>query len=136
LAKINACESGAFQIRRKLTVKELIPIVAISILVVVVAKAQDPVKVDRKHFKVLFNNQDVRVLDVRLKPGEKSPMHSHSKHVVYWLAGSTIKFTFSDGKTNTVTTKAGQVVWRNAETHMAENTGRTESHALDIELKK
>lgn len=116
--------------------KKLIPIVGMLILVVVVVKAQDPVKVDPKHFKVLLDNQDVRVLDVRLKPGEKSPMHSHSNHVVYWLAGSTIKFTSSDGKTNTVTTKAGRVVWRNAETHMAENTCRTESHALDIELKK
>ncbi len=116
--------------------KKLVPIVGMSILVVIVAKAQDPAKVDPKHYKVLFNNQYVRILDVDQKPGEKAPMHSHPKHAVYSLTASTLKFTSPDGKTRTVTSKAGQVVWHNAETHMAENTGKTESHALDIELKK
>jgi len=116
--------------------KKLIPIIGMSVLAVVVAKAQDPVKVDPKHYKVLFNNEYVRILDVRQKPGEKSPMHSHPNHVIYSLTGATIKFTSSDGKTNTVTTKAGQVVWHNAETHTVENIGKTENHVLDIELKK
>ncbi len=73
---------------------------------------------------------------VRQQPGDKSPMHSHPHHAVYWLTGSTLKFTSSDGKTKTVTTKPGQVVWRNPETHTVEIVGKTASHALDIELKK
>src|SRR6267143_3780351 len=97
--------------------KKFIPIVCISILVVVTARAQDPVKLDPAHYKVILDNKQVRVLDIRLKPGEKTPMHSHPNHVIYSLTGGTVKFTSSDGKTNTVTTKAGQVVWHNAETH-------------------
>jgi hypothetical protein len=31
---------------------------------------------------------------------------------------------------------AGQATWHNAETHTVENVGKTEEHALDIELKK
>jgi quercetin dioxygenase-like cupin family protein len=116
--------------------KRLILVVGMSVLAVVMAKAQDPAKVDPQHYKVLLDNEDVRILDVRQKPGDKSPMHSHPKHAVYWLTGSTLKFTSSDGKTNTVTTKAGQVAWRDPETHMVEIVGKTESHALDIELKK
>ena len=116
--------------------KKVIPIVGMSVLAAAVASAQDPVKVDPRHYKVVFDNQYVRILDVRQKPGDKSPMHSHPNHVVYTLAGSTLKFTSSDGKTNTVTNKAGQAVWRNAETHTVEIAGKTESHALDIELKK
>jgi quercetin dioxygenase-like cupin family protein len=116
--------------------KKLIVVVGMSALAMVVAKAQDAATVDPKHYKVLLDNEDVRILDVRQKPGDKSPMHSHPKHAVYWLTGSTLKFTSSDGKTNTVTTKAGQVVWRDPETHMVEIVGKTESHALDIELKK
>ena len=116
--------------------KTFIPILGMSILATILAKAQDPVQVDPKHYKVLFDNDSVRILDVRQKPGDKSPMHSHPNHVVYALAGSTLKSTSSDGKTDTFTTKAGQVVWRNAETHTIEITGKTESHALDIELKK
>ena len=116
--------------------KKLIPIVGMSILAVVVAKAQDPAKVDSAHYKVILNNQHVRVLDVHHKPGEKSPMHSHPNHVVYSFTDSTVRFTSSNGKTDIRTAKAGQVVWRGAETHTAENVGKNEEHALDIELKK
>ncbi len=116
--------------------KKLIPVVVMSILAMVVGKAQDPAKVDPQHYKVLLNNEYVRILDVRQQPGDKSPMHSHPHHAVYWLTGSTLKFTSSDGKTKTVTTKPGQVVWRNPETHTVEIVGKTASHALDIELKK
>ena len=116
--------------------KRLILVVGMSVLAVVMAKAQDPARLDPAHYRVLLDNDYVRILDVRQKPGDKSPMHSHPKHAVYWLTGSTLKFTSSDGKTNTVTTKAGQVVWRDAETHTVEITGNTDSHALDIELKK
>src|SRR5229473_1749830 len=111
--------------------KKLIPIVGISILAVVVARAQDPAKVDPQHYKVLLDNEYVRIIDVRQQPGDKSPLHSHPHHAVYWLTGSTLKFTSSDGKINTVTNKAGQAVWRNAETHTVEVIGKTESHALD-----
>ena len=116
--------------------KKFIPIVCISILALATAKAQDPVKVDRAHYKVLFNNKQVRILDYHLKPGEKTPMHSHPNHVIYPFTGGTMKFTLADGKTNTATGKAGQVVWHDAETHTVENVGKTETHGLDIELKK
>jgi len=37
-----------------------------------IAKAQDPAKVDPAHYKVIFNNPQVRILDVRHKAGEKA----------------------------------------------------------------
>ena len=116
--------------------KKLILVVGMSALAVVMAKAQDPAKVDPKHYKVIFNNAQVRVLDVRLKPGEKTPMHSHPDLIAYSLTGGTIKSTLPDGKTTTVTTKAGQAVWHSAQTHSSENVGKAEIHALGIELKK
>ena len=136
MAKIKAREWGSLPNRREIPMKKLISIVGISTLAVVVAKAQDPARLDPAHYRVLLDNEYVRILDVRQKPGDKSPMHSHPHHAVYWLTSSTLKFTSPDGKTNTVTTKAGQVVWRDAETHTVEITGNTDSHALDIELKK
>jgi beta-alanine degradation protein BauB len=99
-------------------------------------KAQDPAKVDSAHYEVILNNQHVRVLDVHHKPGEKSPMHSHPNHVVYLFTDSRVKFTSSEGRTDIRTVKAGQATWHNAETHTVENVGKTEEHALDIELKK
>ena len=116
--------------------QKLIPIFSFSILAVVVAKAQDPAKVDPAHYKVILNNEHVRVLDVHHKPGEKSPMHSHPDHVVYSLTDARVKFTSSDGKTDIRTVKAGQATWHSAEIHAVQNVGKTEEHALDIELRK
>ena len=116
--------------------KKVIPVVCISILRLAIAKAQDPAKVDPAHYKVIFNNPQVRILDFRLKPGEKTPMHSHPNLVVYSLSGGTLKSTLPDGKPTTVTTEAGQVVWHNARTHAVENVGKNEIHTLDIELNK
>jgi len=113
---------------------ELIPIIGMSILAVVVAKAQDLAKVDPQHCKVLLDNEYVRILEIHMKPGDKSPMHSRPHHAVYTLAGSTLNFTSPDGKTKTVTINPGQAVWRNAETHTVEIAGKTDSHALDIDF--
>ena len=116
--------------------KKFIPIICILIVALATAKAQDPAKVDPAHYKVLLNNGQVRILDIHRKPGEKSPVHSHPNHVVYSLNGETLKFTLPDGRTKIATIKAGQAIWRNAETHTVENIGKNEAHALDIELKK
>lgn len=98
--------------------------------------AQDPVKLSPNKYKVILDNDKVRVLDVRLKAGDKSPMHSHPNHVIYSLTGGTVKFMLADGKTNTATIRAGQAVWHNAETHTVENVGKNETHVLDIELRR
>jgi len=39
--------------------------------------AQDPVKLSPQYYKVLLENDQVRVLEYRLKSGEKEPTHSH-----------------------------------------------------------
>lgn len=99
------------------------------------ASAQDPAKQSPDKYKAIFNNDKVRVLDVRLKPGDKSPMHSHPNYLVYSFNNSAVKFTSKDGKSTDVKIKAGECTWRNAETHAVENTGKTEVHVLNIELK-
>ncbi len=99
------------------------------------ALAQDPVKVSPDTTKVLLENDRVRVLEFRVKSGEKVPMHSHPACVVYFLNDSKVKFTYPDGKTEEREGKAGEARWREPVTHAAENVGTTELHVLDIELK-
>jgi quercetin dioxygenase-like cupin family protein len=50
-------------------------------------------------YKVLLENDRVRVLEYRLKPGAKEPMHSHTDYIVYALSSGKAKFTLPDGKT-------------------------------------
>src|SRR5437016_479631 len=116
--------------------KNIVLFVSLSLVSLTAALAQDPVQVDPKHYKALFENDRVRVLDIHLKPGEKTPMHSHPDYVVYSFTASSAEFTSPDGKTSAATLKAGEAIWRQAETHAAKNTGKKELHVLNIELKK
>ncbi len=99
------------------------------------ALAQDPVKVAPGNYKVVVENSHVRVLDIHIKPGGKVAVHSHPGYVAVAFTPCKVKFTSSDGKTNEAEFKADEAVWRDAETHSAENIGTAECHALNIELK-
>ncbi len=97
---------------------------------------QDPVKVAPHIYRVLFENDRVRVLDVRMQPGAKSPMHSHPAVVAYLLAGGKLRVTtYPDGKTTVLESKAGSVLWLEPQTHSVENIGSTETKDVVIELK-
>lgn len=98
--------------------------------------AQDAAKVDPKHYKVEFENDEVRVLRIAYGPGEKSKMHSHSEGVVVFLTDGKGRFTFPDGKTQDMQFEAGQVIWTDGTTHQPENTGDKPFEVIQIEMKK
>jgi len=100
------------------------------------AAAQDSMAVAPQFHKVLLENDKVRVLEVTLKPGDKIPMHSHpGGYVAYALVDSKTRFTGADGKSVEREMKAGQPVWSDAVTHMAENIGTTAGKVIVFELK-
>jgi beta-alanine degradation protein BauB len=96
---------------------------------------QDPVITSPKYYKVLLDNEGVRVLEYRLKAGEKEPMHSHPAGVVYVLSGGKVKFTYPDGTTEEKPAATGETFWREPTTHAVENTGDTEAHTIAVDLK-
>jgi quercetin dioxygenase-like cupin family protein len=113
-------------------------VLAVSLVVIFsmrTATAQDLAKVS-PDAKVLFENDRVRVLDVRHEPGGKEPMHTHPAYVAYSFTNATAKTTFPDGKTVVKDRKAGETTWGEPVTHSVENVGTTEFHMLVIELKK
>ena len=118
------------QIRRALFLGALLSSSYASILM-----ADDAVKVDPKHYTVVTENDRVRVLKVHYGPHEKSVMHSHPASVAVFLSDSTGKFTFPDGKTQEFTSKAGDVMYNAATTHLPENTGDKPFDVIVIELK-
>ena len=99
------------------------------------AHAQDPVKTSPQYYKVLLENDQVRVLEYRLKAGEKEPMHSHPAGVVYVLSGAKLRFTYPDGRTEEKASPTGETIWREPTTHAVENIGDTEAHAIAVDLK-
>jgi beta-alanine degradation protein BauB len=96
----------------------------------------DAVKVAPDSYRVLLENDQVRVLEVRIKQGAKSEMHSHPRSVAICLNDQRLKFTFPNGKSEDADLKRGQTVWLNGLSHAVENVGTEDVSSVVVELKK
>jgi quercetin dioxygenase-like cupin family protein len=97
--------------------------------------AQDATVVDPEHYKVEFENDQVRVLRINYGPGEKGEMHSHPEGVVIFLNDGNGMFTLPDGSTQEMSFNSGQVIWTPATVHQPENTGDEPFEVIQIEMK-
>ena len=97
--------------------------------------AEDAAKVAPHVYKVVFENERARVLEVRMKAGESTAIHSHPDYVVHLLSGGKVRFTSPSGESAEVELPAGASMWRKAEEHATDNIGTTEVHALFFEPK-
>jgi len=102
---------------------------------VVGAIAQDPVKVDPKHYKVEVDNNQVRVLRIKYGPHEKSIVHSHPFGIVVFLTDAHIKFNLPGGRSEVRDGKAGTAQMTPEETHLPENLSDKPFEAILIEGK-
>jgi quercetin dioxygenase-like cupin family protein len=96
----------------------------------------DAVKVAPDSYKVLLENDQVRVLEVRIKQGAKVEMHSHPRSVAICLNDQRLKFTFPNGKSENADLKHGQTVWLDGISHAVENIGTEDVSSVVVELKK
>lgn len=84
----------------------------------------------------LFDNESVRVSEIKFNPGDKAPMHTHPfAHVLYVLEGGQLTLSHLDGTSAVVNAEAGQVMYMGPESHEAVNTGTTVVRATVTELK-
>jgi quinol monooxygenase YgiN len=97
--------------------------------------AQDPVPLYPENYKVLLENERVRVLDFQLRKGAKEDFHAHPAAVTYVLTPFKIRFMFPDGSMRIREAKAGELFYGDALTHASENIGDTDAHGLLIEMK-
>ena len=98
------------------------------------ALAQDPVKLSPNLYKVVLENDQVRVLEYRVKPGDKEPMHSHPAAVVHVFTDGKAKATTPDGKSQIIESKAGETIWSEPVTHAWEYIGPGDGRVLIVEL--
>ncbi|MCL5876986.1 MAG: cupin domain-containing protein [Candidatus Bathyarchaeota archaeon] len=94
----------------------------------------DPLMTASNVYKLLNENK-VRVLEVTFKPNDVAKMHHHPYYVVYALSGRKMRLT-SEGKTQEIELKSGQVLFLDAQDHEAENIGHTTLDLLVMELKQ
>jgi quercetin dioxygenase-like cupin family protein len=112
-----------------------LPFVTLVLLWSVPALAQDPVKVDPQHYKVVFENPSVRVLRIDYAPGSKSVMHQHPESIVIPLAASKVRFHMADGKSEESNMASESAMYSPAGTHTPENIGAERVDAVLVEFK-
>ncbi|PLC53180.1 cytoplasmic protein [Pollutimonas nitritireducens] len=100
------------------------------------ALAQDATQTDGDKYKIMLENECVRVLEYRDEPGDKTQQHHHPAFVLYALSAFERTLTLPDGKVLRRQFKAGDVMWSEAQTHIGENVGQTATHVVITELKK
>ena len=116
-------------------VRVALHVVAASLCLAPVIGAQDAVKVDPKHYTVITENDQVRILKVHYDVHEKSVMHSHPNTVAVFLTDGKTRMTGPDGKSQELVVKAGQATYTPAGTHLPENVGDKPFDVIVIELK-
>lgn len=98
--------------------------------------AQDPTRIAPQHYQVLLDNDQVRVLQFSLRPGERAPRHSHPAHLTYALTNYEVKIDQADGYPQIEVRNPGDLNWSGPAQHAVENIGQVDAMALIIELKE
>ena len=88
------------------------------------------------NFKLLLENDHVRVLQYTLLPGALDHWHTHPPRVGYVLSGAKIRVTEADGSTHDYDEKTGDTYWGDfSPLHDTLNIGTTPYIALLVEVK-
>ncbi len=119
--------------------KQLLSIFTVLFAVIIISGssfAQDPTKVDPDHYKVVFENDQVRVLRITYGAGEKSVMHYHPDAVAVFTTDNQVNFSLPDGKVLETTAVKGETIWTPAGKHLPQNVGDEPLEVILVELKK
>lgn len=95
-----------------------------------------PTETDPDKYKVVLENDQVRVFEYTDKPGDKTLMHHHQAFVLHALSAFKRKIIFDDGKSATREFLGGETIWSDEQNHIGENIGETNTHVLIVELKQ
>lgn len=100
--------------------------------------AQDAVTSEPRSFRVILENDTVRVLEYKSGPGLGvcgQGMHYHPERVTVSLTGAKAKIINAEGKAVVRDIPVGHVFFSPAETHTTENIGGSGTRTYIIELK-
>ncbi len=96
----------------------------------------DPVQSSPNNYKVLLENDHVRVLEMTLKAGETDQVHSHPDETAYFIKGGKVKIHLPDGGVMEADLPDGHVMWHEEWTHRVQNVGTSDVHAIVVETKQ
>jgi hypothetical protein len=98
--------------------------------------ALDPVKIMPKNYRVEFENDQVRVVRVKVAPKETLRLHDHATNrVSVTLTDQDFRITAADGTVQNPRRKAGEVAWGTPVKHTEENLGDKPVEIVMVDLK-
>jgi len=88
-------------------------------------------------YHVVHDDDRVRVLELRIAPGEKTAVHRHPDMVVVMVEGGTFRFggPHSSSTPADLDIPSGTWSFQPADRHTTENIGTTVVHGFLIEIK-
>jgi beta-alanine degradation protein BauB len=96
----------------------------------------DALKFSPANFKLLLENEYVRVLEYSLRPGEKDTPHTHPAKSSYVVSGGKLKVYRENGQTIIAEEKTGTSSWMGyVGKHYVENIGNTTVVIILTEIK-
>lgn len=96
----------------------------------------DAVSVAPERFKVLLENEHVRVIEYALAPGEKDTPHTHPPKVSYVVSGGKLRTHTKNGESFDADETADAASWDDARGwHYVENIGDSPVRILLVEVK-
>ena len=96
----------------------------------------DPTTTDPDKYRVIFENDVVRVLEYRDAPGQRTSPHDHPDSVMVTLSSFDRRLLGPSGESRDVRLEQGEAHWLDAQTHAGENVGETPTHVVFVELKQ
>ena len=99
--------------------------------------AQNATTANPRSYRVVLENERVRVIEYKSRPGLGvcgEGVHSHPAHLAIALTPAKVKVT-QDGRTTYGELPAGEVLFFDAEVHMAENVGGAGTRFYLVEMK-
>jgi hypothetical protein len=95
----------------------------------------DPVRTNPELYRLLFENDRVRVLEYLDRPGDRTAPHRHPDSVMVTLSAFTRRIS-AGGREVEVDLPAGHARWVGAQEHAGENIGSGQTHSIFVELKE
>ena len=96
---------------------------------------RDPLKVDPQHYRLDFENDQVRVIRLTLKADEAVPMHDDVDAMAVCIEECHLRFTRPGGRMQDVHMQTGETRWLYGDAHSAKNLNTNPMEMLFIEVK-
>jgi len=76
--------------------------------------------------KVILENDKVRIIETRYKPGAGGPMQERLGRATYSVKGGTFERTYADGRKEKIVTKTGEWRWLEKASYSFQNIGKSD----------